>query len=93
MRHICGREVRPHNSALQPRGSSRGRRPDTVRFTRAELRSAPGVYSIMVKGKANATAYELVVEMRRAAKGLAAVDRRAMQQVGLPPGPALKQAP
>ncbi len=74
------REVRPSSSTLAPHGSSRGRRPDSVRFTVAELRSAPGIYSIVVLGKANATEYELVVEMRRAAAGLAAGDRCAMEQ-------------
>ena len=72
--------MRPYNTALAPRGSSRGHRPDNVRFTVAELRSAPGIYSIVVEGKANATDYELLVEMRHAMAGLAGGDRRALEQ-------------
>ena len=91
-----GREVRPSGGALMPKGSSDGRRADSVRFTVAELRSAPGVYSILVDGKANATDYELIVEMRRAAQGLAADDRAAMQQARLPavhPLPSAESVP
>ena len=79
--------MRPYSGALLPKGSSHGHRPDTVRFTVAELRAAPGVYSIRVEGKANATDYELIVEMRRAARGMAADDRAAMQQARLHANP------
>ena len=83
----CGREVRPYSGALLPKGSSHGHRPDSVRFTVAELRAAPGVYSIRVQGKANATDYELIVEMRRAARGMAAEDRVAMEEARLHANP------